>query len=981
MLFPLRSAPSVRAAGRLLGMYSSSTSSPAIRGNPQALMMMGFLPGEHELSIGAGVGGSLVAVGDETIEKGHRPAITDESYLMYNGGAGGVVSHPGWTRRPGPASAESTSAITGIEIPPPPDCTPPATPVLHDGIEYAAGRARTPSPSRGLSPWHPTKTNSQPGFPSQHSVNGRTGHPLDQHYFNIENNPLLVETGLDTYMPSTLQTGELPLPPPLTPRREYLEPAPPPRRLKTPADITSRAEELENAPAHIKAKAAALLAESAAVDSHAAFQQKMRALPASIQADRLRSPVRAARSVFDEGSNGLLPPGTPTNMLRHLPPSPKAVPLVKSDEGDVETAMPDYTGTPDEWEKYLNVRKDDSTLKAAKEGFVAEDDIDAHLNALKTRLRESSKAASPLMPEKSLHKLDVDAYSRFQSLAGEELVVQDTMTVRKPLPPAPVKETKEEPPVREATPPLLVCATAPGRHQASVPDPNMDMPIFEQQIPVQTTPLANMLPEQLQASAQPASQEFWQDEPRPDYSTWPRHEPTRLVELPSMIPPQTPPAASVPEKPERFSDVLRAAQQDGTVEEVLRARFGAMLHDRASCEQSNSGGGQGTVDRVKKTHNPIVWKDWENPNVRDNPDSFGMVDDATEKSTYSLHAKYKEIELKAKVDRVEAKQQTSTDVPATAAFLGTQNADRKIVTHSNSGDLDTLIAAFLKQQDASANVEDSVPVPPKINPPPFRHAASEHGGGEMSAFKHIMGLRPAKPREQVANMRPTISSGPYTTFPAPPPKQPEEHHKHGDASPNTNETETPPKDILEKEYLRLQEKAKGELSSDINRTARADSLRGFMVRPTQRKSDGSDRPRVVYSGVARNCKVRLGGSADVDAIRAKAASMLKERCGDDLLFRAGDSDENDIATSAPVERTFLSDLRKAREMRHADLMSHRPILLDRAPGVARPVLAPKASFARQPPLAQHRPAPSLPHRGRGGVSGKKTIRAFDFSRR
>jgi len=930
-------------------------------------MMMGFLPGENELSIGAGVGGSLVAVGNETAEKQNRPVVTDESYLMYNKG---VVSHPGWTRHPGPANAGSTSAITGIEIPPPPECTPPATPVLHHGTEHATGRVRTPSPSRGLHPRHPTETNSRPAFSSQHSVNGRARHPLDQHYFEIENNPLLVETGLDAYMPPTLQMGELPPPPPSTPRRERLEPAPPPRRLKTPADITSRAEELENAPAHIKAKAAALLAESAAVDSHAAFQQKMRALPASIQADRLRSPVRAARSVYDEGSKGLQPPGTPTNMLRHLPPSPKAVPLVKSDEGDVETAMPDYTGTPEDWEKYLNVRKDDSRLKAAEEGLDAEDDIDAHLNALKTRMKESSKATSPLMPEKSLHKLDVDAYSRFQSLAGEELVLQDTMTARKPLPPAPVKETKEEPPVREATPPLLVNATAPGRHQASVPDLNMDMPIFEQHIPVQTDPLANILPEQRKTSDQPASQEFWLDEPRPDHYMLSRHEPTRLVELPSMIPPQTPPAASAPEEPGRFAGVLRNAQQDGTVEEVLRARFGAMLHDRASCDQSNSSDGQGAVDRIKKTHNPIVWKDWENPNVQDNLDSLGRVDDVTETSARALHAQYKEIELKAKVDRIEAKQQTSTDVPATAAVLRSQNADRKIVTHSNGEDLDKLIAAFLKQQgarDASDNVEDSAPVPPKINPPLGRHAASEHGGGKMTAFKNIMGLRTDKPREQVANMRPSISSEPYKTFPAPPPKPTGEQHKHGNASPrakDTNEKESSPKDILEKEYLRLQEKAKDKLSSDINRAARAettDSLRALRVRPTQRKSEGSGRSRVVQSGVPRNRKLRLGASTDVDAIRAQAAAMLKERCGDNLFFRSDGSDENDVATSAPVERTFLADLRKAREMRQADLMSHRPIVLDRAPGVARPVLAPKLPFARQPPLEQHRvPPPPSP---------------------
>lgn len=100
-----------------------------------------------------------------------------------------------------------------------------------------------------------------------------------------------------------------------------------------------------------------------AAASHADFQQKMSNLPSTIRAEKLRSPTRKVR-------RGDLT--WPENDLRHLPPSPKAVPLSSSlheSEKDQEifsetidrkdAGKATFNGTAGEWEQYLQSRKID----------------------------------------------------------------------------------------------------------------------------------------------------------------------------------------------------------------------------------------------------------------------------------------------------------------------------------------------------------------------------------------------------------------------------------------------------------------------------------------------------------------------------------------------------------------------------------------------------------------------------------------------
>ncbi len=219
-----------------------------------------------------------------------------------------------------------------------------------------------------------------------------------------------------------------------------------------PGAISGRANELEGAPAHIKHLAANLINQYgtiASATSSSQFQQTMSNLPSTIRAEKLRSPTRKVR-------RGDLT--WPENDLRHLPPSPKAVPLsssLRQSEADQEifsetvdslnnATKPTFDGSADEWENYLASRKldpdDDSendfpnTIEDANKKIqeqlkdistlkIGNSSIAAKVNAITNAKNGSSNVDEKGNNKTGGHSMDWKAYNRFEQFAGEDVVL------------------------------------------------------------------------------------------------------------------------------------------------------------------------------------------------------------------------------------------------------------------------------------------------------------------------------------------------------------------------------------------------------------------------------------------------------------------------------------------------------------------------------------------------------------------------------
>ena len=143
--------------------------------------------------------------------------------------------------------------------------------------------------------------------------------------------------------------------------------------MKTPLEMMSRATEYDNAPDHIKEKASRMLNEfkgyfqegtvsaqgpttGSSPTHESKFNLKMKSLVAEFQADRLRDPtlngnVGVELGVDVSGTLAAAKSPRPRNTLRHIPSSPKCLPLVNMDttssapQVSEKVEMPDYNGT------------------------------------------------------------------------------------------------------------------------------------------------------------------------------------------------------------------------------------------------------------------------------------------------------------------------------------------------------------------------------------------------------------------------------------------------------------------------------------------------------------------------------------------------------------------------------------------------------------------------------------------------------------
>jgi hypothetical protein len=432
------------------------------------------------------------------------------------------VSHPGWSNAipqpteessaPTPSGGERTAAVPSTTqtdpatlLPPPP---PPPLEDLGLGyshpleLHYQAVNDQYPRPSqgqmdmlgrpqrvqRGEYPYPPAPSSPARGYSVQHQ--GSDTFPLFSSTARSHEQPLTpsresinyyggVQGERGPYANTMAETN---------PNQMTSRPNGPWRpsssgsskRVKTPLEMMSRATEYDNAPDHIKEKASRMLNEfkgyfqegtvsaqgpttGSSPTHESKFNLKMKSLVAEFQADRLRDPtlngnVGVELGVDVSGTLAAAKSPRPRNTLRHIPSSPKCLPLVNMDttssapQVSEKVEMPDYNGTLEDWEQFLKLQASQSSGERPKilEGNEGQNTeapksksprkkrstnvTNEHLEALKLKLKKQDLERSSFMPQKELHAADWKVYAQYEDYAGDSLkVLQDRqMALSKP---------------------------------------------------------------------------------------------------------------------------------------------------------------------------------------------------------------------------------------------------------------------------------------------------------------------------------------------------------------------------------------------------------------------------------------------------------------------------------------------------------------------------------------------------------------------